>query len=155
MPLIETLDIRQLGPYDCGRACAAMVLGFYRVPAADAASMIGRLRVCKHDGVDPGELAGWFRSEGWLVAEGWHDVDTVRHHGYEGRPVILLATLHDGGHWVVSRGVIRKTIYLQDPYSGRDKYPVEDFIGVWHDRDRYGTRFVQWAVVACPKTDQR
>lgn len=150
MPLIDTPDYRQLGPYDCGRKCAEIVLAVNRIPDADAECMVGRLRVDKHDGTDPGELASWFRAEGWHVNEGWMDIETVRHHGHEGRPVILLATLHGGGHWVVSRGVPRKTLYLQDPFVGRWKIPVDEFVAVWHDRDRYA-RYEQWGIVAVPK----
>lgn len=148
--LLNTSEEKQLGPYDCARACASIVLAYYGVQPADAATMIGRLRVDKHDGTDPGELAGWFRAEGWMVNEGWHDIDTVRHHGQEGRPVILLATIDGSGHWVVSRGVTRKTIYIQDPFSGRVKYPVAEFEALWHDHDRYGTKYRQWGLVAVP-----
>lgn len=153
MPLIETPDVRQRGPYDCGRAAAliALLTPPSGVSEADALTLVGSLPVDKYDGTDPAQLAGWWRRIGWHVNEGWMDLDTVRHHGNEGRPVILLATLHGGGHWVVSRGIARQTIYLQDPYSGRDKYPIVEFEAVRHDYNRYGTRFEQWGIVAMQK----
>lgn len=114
---------------------------------ADAVTAVGRLHVDKHDGTDPAYLATWARHEGYRVCEGWMSMDTVRHYGQDGVPVILLATLHGGGHWVVSRGVTRQTIYLHDPAVGRVKMPVAEFEAVWHDGNRYGAKFRQWGVV--------
>lgn len=151
VPLLDTPDIRQLGPYDCGRAAALIVLRYYGMSEADAATSAGRIPVDKHDGTDPAQLAAWARHEGWHVNEGWMDLHTVRHHGAQGTPVILLATLHGGGHWVVSRGIARRSIYLQDPATGRDKHDIDEFTKVWHDANRYGARFRQWGIVMVPQ----
>lgn len=147
MPLLNTPDIRQSGEYDCGRTAARIVLQTLGIPEADAVGMVGRLYTDKHDGTDPAQLAQWARHEGFGVAEGFHDLDTVRHHGNEGRPVILLANLHGGGHWTVSRGIARNKIYLQDPCGGRENMPLDEFAACWVDSNRYGARFRQWAVV--------
>jgi len=148
--LLNTPEIRQAGEYDCGRAAARIVLGSYKVPEADAVGMTGTLRVDKLNGTDPAEMVTWFRSHGWSVTEGSTDVPTVRHHCDHGRPVILLATLHGGGHWTVCRGVSRGRIYFQDPFNGRWDMRTTEFDAVWKDANKYGTTFSRWAVVAVP-----
>lgn len=150
MPLLETPHIEQLGNFDCGRASALINLLYNSVPQAEAAVMVGRLRVSTHDGVDPSEMATWGRSEGWHVNEGWMDIGTLKHHGDEGRPVILLVTLHGNGHWIVSRGVSRGWVFVQDPATGRDKYKADEFLKIWNDANRYGAKFKQWGIVMAP-----
>lgn len=150
MALLNTPEIYQKGPYDCGRASALIVLGFYGVVGADADRLIATLPVDPHDGTDPLQMSTWFRSIGWGCCEGTMDIGTVKHHGAEGRPVILLYQNEHGGHWAVSRGVSRGTIYLQDPNSGRSKMPVAAFEAAWWDNSRHGARFRQWGIVGVP-----
>lgn len=149
MALLDTRDIRQLGPYDCGRASALIKLLYYDIPEVEAATMVGRLTVDPDDGTSPGNLAAWFRQERWNVNEGWMDIDTVRHHGAQGRPVILLSQHNGIGHWTVARGVGKTVIYLQDPNEGRRTQKINEFVASWHDADRYA-RYTQWGLVATP-----
>ena len=147
MALLNTPEILQKGSYDCGRTACLIVARFHGVSEADADVMAGRLPVDKLEGTDPAAISSWWRSEGWGCCEGWMDADAVQHHCENGRPVILLAQLHGGGHWTVARGISRKTIHFQDPANGRWKMPVDQFIPLWHDHNRFGAKFRQWGIV--------
>lgn len=146
MPLLDTPDIRQLGHYDCGRASAAVILRFHGMPDVDSIGVLGRLPIDRLDGTDPAQMAGWWRANGYSICEGRMDIDLLRHFADVGVPVQMVATIDGQGHWLVSRGIARGRVYVQDPFAGRGKYTTGEWLGKWYDYNRYGTHFNQWGI---------
>lgn len=148
MALLNTPELLQEGPYDCGRTACLIVLGFHGITGADANRAIATLPVCPVDGTDPAQMETWFRSlDGWGCSGGSIGVSTIKHHCDEGRPVILLMQTEHGGHWVVSRGVSQGRIHLQCPNKGRFPMAVKAFEAAWWDNGRHGAKFRQWGIV--------
>lgn len=144
--MLETEDVRQAKDYDCGAAAmdtAFRLFGIRKSPNYFR-KMLG---TNGYNGTDPRTMEYFVRNEGFKVLSGDMEVDQISSQTRFGRPVILMVTLHDSGHYIVARGVSRGRLYYQDPLVGRKSLPVGQFEDCWVDGDRFGFEYRKFGMV--------
>lgn len=133
--ILELPDIRQVADYDCGQAASEIVLAHLGY------NLTLKLPITSIDGADPRTIESAFRQMGLPVLSGQMDPALLRYFADTGRPVICLIQHNGIGHYVVSAGVLRNSIYYQCPVEGPGVMKSSDFLDIWHDTDRFGTQF--------------
>lgn len=134
-------DIRQTRDFDCGRAAVASVYQFFEIRKRHSALCTSSL-----DGTDPRTLEAYLRKDGFFVLSGDMTIQDLREQTKAGRPVIVLMTLHGGGHYIVVSGVARGKVCFQDPVAGSSKMDAGEFEEAWHDFDRFGQVFERFGI---------
>jgi len=143
--LLDLPDIRQSSDFDCGAAttnCVFTYLG-YNKPRKFFLQMLGTNEM---NGTDPRTLEAQIRREGYKVLSGDMAIEDLRSQANQGRPVILLVTLHGGGHYITSRGVQRGRVHYQDPSCGPQSMKVNEFKERWNDYDRFGITYANFGI---------
>jgi ABC-type bacteriocin/lantibiotic exporter with double-glycine peptidase domain len=134
-PLLKLPDIRQVSDYDCGVAASKVVLAYL------GHTQRPKLPVTPIDGTDPRTIESAFRQLGLPVFSGQFDIPLLKHCAATDRPVICLVQQGGVGHYVVSAGVFRGTVFYQCPAEGPLSAKAASFLDSWHDADRFGTHF--------------
>lgn len=134
--MLKLPDIRQVSDYDCGDAALACTFKFFRRPAPPPVSNPA-------DGAEPRDVERALWAAGFACQSGTMDVTDLRHHAARGRPVLCLLD----GHWVVSAGVERLSVYFQDPERGPCKEKAPVFLTRWiNDTYGQGAPWVRWGI---------
>lgn len=143
--MLELPDIRQSTDYDCGAAATQSVFEYWGVskPKKFYLNLLGTNGI---NGTDPRTLEAQIRQSGFKVLSGDMVSQDLYNQTKLERPVIVLATLHGAGHYIVVSGVYYGYVYYQDSISGPSRLRRDKFEEVWHDFDRFGQVYKQFGL---------
>lgn len=132
MPLLDTPEITQKLPHDCGAAAFHTLFRFHfpRKPVPDWGELADPVR-----GLGPDALELFTRKEFRNVAVGHFDLSLLRTF-VSFTPVLVIVTVGTAeDHWLCVRGVTPTRVYVQDPDPAhpRRHYTHQEFLAVWRD----------------------
>ncbi|ARG97979.1 cysteine peptidase family C39 domain-containing protein [Legionella micdadei] len=117
---VKTPSILQMDAMECGAVCLAIVLAYYglHIPAETAREACGVTR----DGSKAINIIKAARNMG-MNAEGKRikDLDSL---GYMPTPFIVFWKFN---HFIVVEGIIKNTVYINDPATGPRKITLDEF----------------------------
>lgn len=138
---LRVLDVPYLPQSEalCGGAAAAMIMRYWGDGRARPEHFAALVRP-EEGGIRAGELAEEIRRQGWRAARVGGDLDAVRAHLSEGRPVILLIRVGPDRHHYVTAVASREGEWLvHDPArSPYRRYAEEELLDRWEGSDRWG-----------------
>lgn len=139
--MLELPDCRMTSETDCGDAVIHSICGFYGLDEPAALSNAVQ-------GMSPDTLEAVLRSLDLKIISGHLTTDDIRWYNASSRPVICPITDDDGiGHWVITRGVYRRYVYLQDPAIGPRRVRLSWWNDHWYDSTRT-TEYSNWGLCA-------
>lgn len=143
--MLKLPDIRQRDSFDCGAAAVHTVFKFlgHTMPYQFYINLLGSNGM---NGTDPRCVETMVRQQKLKVISGEMTIGDLSSQTKMGRPVIVLVTLHNSGHYVVVSGVKRNYVYFQDPAVGPQKLKAVEFVNVWTDYDRFGMTYTNFGI---------
>lgn len=138
--MLDVPDCRMQTEYDCGDCVIRSVCGYYGLDEPAALSNASY-------GLAPDTLEAVLRSLDLKIISGHLTTDDLRWYTAGSRPVICPVTGDDGvGHWVITRGVYRRYVYLQDPAVGPTRVKLAWWNDHWFDSTRT-TEYTNYGVI--------
>ena len=144
--MINILDVRQEGEWDCGWATVESVCQYFQV-YKHRNLMLKLLGTNGMNGTDPRIIESFLRGEKFNVLSGNMTIDDLKFFTKHNRPVIAMVTFDGIGHYIVIRGVQRKRVYYQCPINGPKSMSIEKFLPQFIDYDRYGVTYEKFGMV--------
>lgn len=140
--ILDIPDIRQAEDYDCGSAALDAVARFHGLRKRGPVRLANPVQ-----GMSPDTVEAVLRSLGLRVLSGTMTLPDLQSLTRSGRPVLCpVTTQGGGGHWVVVRGVARRTVYTHCPLFGRLSVRAADWLAGWRDATRAGHEFDRWGI---------
>jgi len=151
---------RQFSNYDCGVIVIQDVLAYYGIDVRED-KLIEMLDTDK-EGTDPDKIISIAKKYGLKVNDGKATIEKIKESIDRKYPVIVVlqAWSKDNeekddweeewgeGHYAVAIGYTDDKIIFEDPSSVKRVYLTnEDFMKRWHDVDKYGNEFMNYAII--------
>jgi ABC-type bacteriocin/lantibiotic exporter with double-glycine peptidase domain len=132
VPLLDTPEIVQNHPHSCGSGAFGILFRFHypRKTMPDWGELADPVR-----GMGPDTLELLVRKEFSNVCVGHLDLKHLRLLSTF-TPVLCIVTVgHESDHWVCTRAVTSKHVYVQDPdpANPRHRYTHKEFLKAWVD----------------------
>lgn len=130
MPLLDTLQLEQSLPYNCGAAAFHILYRYHypRKPLPEWGELADPVR-----GVGADAMELFVRHEFANVCVGHLDLKHLRFLASFTPVLCIITVAPDCDHWSCVRGVTRQYVWTQDPDTGRRRYTHDEWMRVWCD----------------------